>query len=263
MISLGRRWSSYRYYLNTRITETAIERIYTRLTTNPDFTLSDPVEDCISFTRDNKSYSSKRKGGDIYCEIYFRDLLDIYLINHDIPDGKTGGWSIDPLLGNGERQFEVHWHHAKYGDLFAVPDEELDIVTDVFPLLSIIVEELDPFLGIFGLEDHFEIEDESEYDIISPFDFIKKMMGQAPSQWASFFLDNRLLKDIASEPLAKWSEIRIPVGDLGQHIERDRIPLMGGQLSPNNELWEEKDEIFLDHILPKIIARLGEEFGYM
>jgi hypothetical protein len=256
-------WSLYKFYLKSPITTGAIERIYERISVNPNFTLSHTIDDCIAFTKDNVSFRADREIGDSYCELNYRDRFTISLRDPYLPDGEERGSFSYPIVSNGARQFEVLFYKTKAMMFYYLEDGDFNVRAEIIPLLSTIVEELDPFLGIFGHEGYFEgLDDEEDPEGWDEFVDMMGNLNWAGGHWASFYFDNDMLRDIGSKPIQQWSRECIPVRDLGMFIERDEKPLCGGMAVRDHDEAKRKTTIYKVHIYPTIIKRMEKEYGF-
>ncbi len=256
--------TKYIFYLREPLTLEAVEEMYDALDAyGPLFKCSHPREDCISYTFDGKGYGSARPWTDRRCWIDFKDHLEIYLINCDLPGDPTGLWAPYPPLGNGERQFQVTWYHKKYYDFASIPDDEWDEVSEFLEFLVRIVEIIRPFFGIFGREDDFDsdYDEKDDEDLHERFEYYRSMLSEVPHRWTSFFIDDALYNAIGPEKLAEWSQIVVPVPDIGYFIEREAKAL-GGEFPPGSDYLFAKGRMFLESMYPHIIDRLRSEYPH-
>lgn len=249
--------TSYILYLREPITVGTVERIYDLLD-RPHFTLNHPREDCVSFTFDHLRYIDQRPSTD-FCWIHYKDLLEILLLNHDLPGDQDGLLPLEPFLGNGERQFEVMWHNVRWTALWAFPDDEWDDLAEFFDLMIDVMRTVEPFFGILGHDYQFETE-YLGYEVTPEERFVdvKRILSHVPSGWASLFVDDALYREIGADHIEEWAEVIIPVSDLGHLLERDAR--MFGGTDPAKKHLERRGEVFMEHFYQPIIRRLEAEF---
>jgi hypothetical protein len=168
-----------------------------------------------------------------------------------------------PYLRSGERQILVTFHQREFLPFAELVWERPGFGYALFPLVRIIAEVSNAFLGIYGNKVGFDYYHGPWSARPRGMVYLKGMLKWGNDKaWASFYLDEELVRAIGEDVVLRYAGFIQRTSTGGLFIERNGLPLFGGTSEEDPEVGKVKDVIYRERIYPAIVERLRREYRY-